>query len=505
MKVWPIITLTLGLLTSVAYSVVMLERDALMKNWDALRCTPFLMFASPFVKPEDDQRSATEFATENFGFCIKELSQTALQLALAPITAVFGQQISIGDIISVALNAIRDLLAALYAAFLSFIQPFLKRFMAGTYQIGIIAQHLRTAFQRINAIMVSFIFIGLSSLQGLQNFIDTVINIILIICGIMLAIIIILFFVLFPFIPLIITVLTVISAVVIGSAASAAADMKGGFCFTPDTPVLLKSGLTKPISELVLGDELDPVAGTVEGLLVFDGSTTPLYLLEGVRVSGSHLVQDKEGVWRSVETDPRAVRIHETVPLLYCLTTSHRIIPVVGSDLETIRFRDWEEIDEEDVEGQRGWDLLVRSMLGMETPAGVAETFYLMSPAMRVRTARGHTLRLDEVAIGDSIECEKGHFTRVLGIVKGEIHGTPSVEFWTSACIQRVNDKWTRVSTDVIPSKHTESGYHLITESGTFLTNEGLFRDFTEVGYNRIQETYPFVADRLSNHSRKQK
>jgi len=482
----------------------MLERDALMKNWDALRCTPFLMFASPFVKPENDQRSSTEFATENFSFCIKELSQAALQLAMAPITAVLGQHISIGDIIGEILNSIRYFLKVLYDAFLSFIQPFLKRFMAGTYQLGIIAQHLRTAFQRVNAIMVSFIFIGLSSLQGLQNFIDTVINIILIICGIMLAIIIILFFVLFPFIPLIITVLTVISAVVIGSAASAAADMKGGFCFTPDTPIRLKSGLTKSISELVLGDELDPIAGTVEGLLVFDGSTTPLYLLEGIRVSGSHLVQDTEGIWRSVETDPRAVRIHETVPLLYCLTTSHRIIPAVGHSSETIRFRDWEEIDEEDVEGQQGWDLLIQSMLGMNTTGGSAKTFYLMSPAMRVRSSHGHTLRLDEVSIGDFIECEGG-LTRILGIVKGQIQGTPQEEYWTSACIQQVNGKWTRVSTGMLPSKNTELGHHLITESGTFLTNQGLFRDFTEIGYDRIQETYPFVADRLLNYGRKQK
>jgi predicted ATPase len=48
-----------------------------------------------------------------------------------------------------------------------------------------------------------------------------------------------------------------------------------------------------------------------------------------------------------------------------------------------------------------------------------------------------------------------------------------------------------------------QAGRHLITESGTFQTEQGLVRDFTEVGYDRIHETYSFVADRLLNHHRK--
>jgi hypothetical protein len=40
-------------------------------------------------------------------------------------------------------------------------------------------------------------------------------------------------------------------------------------------------------------------------------------------------------------------------------------------------------------------------------------------------------------------------------------------------------------------------GYHLITDSGTFniafVGGEALMRDFTEVGSDRIDETYPFT------------
>jgi hypothetical protein len=430
-----------------------------------------------------------------------------MALALAPFTALFNEHISIGALVSQILEAIFWLLKKLYEAFLSFIEPFLKKFQAIAYQAGIATKHLQTAFQRINAIMVSFIFVGLSAFQSMQNFIDTVITIIIIICGIMLAIIIILFFILFPFIPLIITVLTVISAVVIGSAASAAADMKGGFCFAPETPIRLPTGATKPISELQVGDELE--GGTVEGVLVFDGTAVSLYSLDGIRVSGSHLVQDEQGGWRSVASDPRAVPIQETCPLLYCLNTTRRIIPVLGSN-GPVQFRDWEEIEEEDEVGQRGWDELIRSMLGMDQETTQSsndqDTFCLMSPAIHIRRQNGPCIRLEEVQIGDFVEDEKGGFTRVLGLVEGQVHGSSVAgdSKWISACIQtsKSTSKWTRVTT-LGSGSDRKVGRHLITESGTFQTKLGLFRDFTEVGYDRIQETYPFVASRLDGAIKK--
>ena len=504
MKIWPILILTIGLSIVVGYSLVSMERVAVMNNWDAVRCNPFVMFASPFLKPDSDSQSVSQFSSANFSFCSKKLVQGVLKLALAPFTAIFGEHLSIGTLISQILDAIYYILAKLYEAFLSFLEPFFKRFMAVTYQAGIATKHLQTAFQRLNTIMVSFIFVGLSAFQSLQNFIDMVITIVLIICGIMLAIIIILFFILFPFIPLIITVLTVISAVVIGSAASAAADMKGGFCFTPDTPIRLKSGATKPISELKIGDELDPLGGTVEGILVMDGTATPLYNLHGIRVSGSHLVQDEQGVWRSVATDSRATRIQELAPRLYCLNTSRRIIPAVDTNGLLLSFRDWEEMEEDDVEGQRGWDLLIRSMVGMDELSDSSDTFCLMSPAIRIRRQDGLSLRLEEVRIGDVVDDKEGGVTRVLGLVEGRVQGSSvaSNRSWVSACIRKSDTKWARVTT-LGSGSDTQVGRHLITESGTFQTEQGLFRDFTEVGYDRIHETYSFVADRLLKRSRK--
>jgi hypothetical protein len=493
MKLWPIMVLTLGMFMWIGYTVATVERKTIMENWDVQRCNPFIMFAAYYLRPQSDPRDDVTFAIDNFSFCMKTLAQKALEVAMAPVYTVFGSQLSMSDMMSSALDGIRALLKKLYDKFLSFMEPFLKRFEAVTYQVGIVTQHLRAAFQRVNASLLSFVYVGLTTVQGIQNFIDTVINIILIICGIMLAIIIILFFILFPFIPLIVSVLTIITAVLVGSAAAAANDMIGGFCFVPDTPIMMASGTTKPISEIKLGDQLAQNT-TVEGILIFDGSDSFLYTLDGIRVSGTHLVKDEQGLWRSVSSDPRAKPIHERSDRLYCLNTSSRQIPILNNKGIIQLFRDWEEIDEADEVGQAGWDRLVAEILPLQETKS-AGTFSLMSPDQQVIRDK-EPVRLDQVRIGDFIESEQG-VTRVLGLVKGHIEGTSTGQ-WSASCIKKEGGRWIRCST-VKAGTDLLGGLHLITESGVFqIYKGGLFRDFTEVGIHRIHETYPYVASRLS-------
>lgn len=124
MKIWPILILTIGLSIVVGYSLVSMERVAVMNNWDAVRCNPFVMFASPFLKPDSDSQSVSQFSSANFSFCSKKLVQGVLKLALAPFTAIFGEHLSIGTLISQILDAIYYILAKLYEAFLSFLEPF---------------------------------------------------------------------------------------------------------------------------------------------------------------------------------------------------------------------------------------------------------------------------------------------------------------------------------------------------------------------------------------------
>ena len=62
---------------------------------------------------------------------------------------------------------------------------------------------------------------------------------------------------------------------------------------------------------------------------------------------------------------------------------------------------------------------------------------------------------------------------------------------------------WIKGKSTVVSGNETIQGMTIITETGEFIIwdevekKEKVIRDFTEVGYKTIHETYPFVASRL--------
>ena len=490
----------------VTYTYVTMERTTIMADWANNRCGIFVMFASSYFKPDDDPRSAGDFGSDNIKFCMGELAKAAMGAAMAPYNTLLEQQsISLGDNFN-ALNYLRSIVKKMMDAFMSFLEPFFKKFTLVTYQIGAIVQHLKMAMGRVNAILTSFVYQGLSLVTGIQNMIQFVFVVIMIIIAIMIALLIILFFILVPFIPLIILPVIVIIAAVGGAAIGGVAAAKDSFCFEPNVPVVLATGATKPISELQIGDVLAG-GGSVEGILRMDGSGTNLYDLEGIRVSGSHLVSNS-GKWQSVSEDDRSVPSPGREPVLYCLNTSNRLIPVQNKQGTTVLFRDWEEIEETDVKGQEAWDRVVSKILGGVSDAtgdnDVADTFCLMDGANMVVTESG-LKSLNDIVLGDKLQLSYNRYTTVLGIVEGRIKGT-GLKGWMSACIEKVYPSVTgkpyqRVTTI---QKGTEylNGRHLITDSGEFFVNvKGVtirVRDFTEVGADLIHLTYPLIKNYIS-------
>ena len=492
----------------------MLDRAIIMNNWPEMRCNVFVMFAAYWLKPDDDLRTSSEFASSNFQFCTKGIVETVLKYAMAPFSAVFAIQAQITKVFITMLDSIKQIITTMYNEFLAFLQPVFIRFNAITYQIGMVMQKLRSAFNRANTALLSAVFSGIAVVKGIQNTIKFVIKVVLIICAIMLAIIIILFFILFPFIPVIITpvlVLIITVGVILGVEAEAQ-EKKAGFCFTGDTPVALADGSTRPISELVLGEELANGA-TVETVLIMEGAHTPLFVLEGVRVSGTHLVQHGS-TWHSVSEDSRAKPIPERSERLYCLNTSNQIIPVLTDQGTTLLFRDWEEIDSYDTVGQRGWNKLVSSLLGglqVDADTRAEDMSCLLDPTIPVPTPQG-LKPLHAIQIGDEIELSYNRPTRVIGIVKGRVQGIVKGPHWLSGIIEKIHRPTDgsihRRLTTLLPSTDPSSassyvyGNHVITESGELVIyTQGIvrkLRDFTEVGIDRIDRTYPFVSKRLA-------
>ena len=488
----------------VTYTYVTMERTTIMADWPNNRCGVFVMFASSYFKPDDDPRTSGDFGSDNIRFCMDQLAKAAMGAALAPYNMLLQQQSNNLSDNFISLNYLRTITKTMMDAFMSFLEPFFKKFTLVAYQIGAVVQHLKMAMGRVNAILTSFIYQGLSFVTGIQNMIQFVFVVIMIIIAIMIALLIILFFILVPFIPILILPVIVIIAAAGGAAIGGVSAAQDAFCFVPEIPVVLATGATKPIAEVQLGDVLQG-GGTVTGSLRMDGNATPLYELEGIRVSGSHLVH-LNGKWQSVSEDSRSVPVQQKESVLYCLNTTNRLIPVQTNKGSTVLFRDWEELDEEDTIGQEAWDRVVSKILGgvSDATTDAKDTFCLMDGRNTVITETG-LKSLNEVVLGDKLQLTYNRYTTVIGVVEGYVKGT-ATNGWMSACIEKVYEPtatpYRRVTT-VKEGQQMLKGRHLITDCGEFVINVNgqtlRIRDFTEVGADLIHLTYPLVAKSL-NH-----
>jgi hypothetical protein len=337
----------------------------------------------------------------------------------------------------------------------------------------------------------------------------------MIIMGIMVAIIIILFFILFPFIPLIMAVIGAITVVVTGATLGEAARLKSGFCFSEGSHVIIKNAkgddIPVPVEYIKIGDTLGHNCGKVTAIIQMSGADVDLYELNGIHVSGSHTVLSESNEWILVGEDKRAIVTDKRSSVLYCFNTESHCIPIEGANGHTI-FRDWEELDDDDVRGQYEWNYNVMKILNegvdynkwRDQVSSANQEIPLLSPDYLIKTPDG-SIKVHEIKLGDSVYDSKGLPTRILGIITGIIEGKTGGCGWHTGMIEFENGVWKRGVSNLYKSTVANSelyGHTLITESGDFVIiglkgKESIVRDFTDVGYQTIHKTYPFVAERL--------
>lgn len=523
---WPFMLIAFGLVFALGLMIAKLERTGVMNNWDKRRCELPVTFTAAFFKPTDDPRTKGEFAKDNFNFCMKTYIEKFMSLLMAPINAIFGKHMNLAADALNMVNVIRNIASSMFNALLGFLDTYFRKFNASVYEMSRVIQYLRMAMRRANAMVVSMLYTGLTMFRGLLNTIQFVIKVILIVCGILLAIIIILIFVLFPFIPMILAVLGAIVATVLalvmvvsGEVGSEASSDKSGFCFSNWTYIATvdKDGkeVQKPVSEIKIGDELARGCGKITAVIQMDGRDIPLHYLKGIIVSGSHLVKGEDGEWKSVSNDKRAIQTSIESSTLYCFNTTTHNIPVYSDSKEVILFRDWEEIEDGDEDGQYEWNYIVLKMLNRlsnydtwKDSLKISTNIPLMSPKTKIKCECGF-ITLETMFIGMPLLLDStGKKQLIMGIVKGDVENvdkeaTEKQGIWNTELYEWVSDTWIKSKSNVLTGNDTIEGMTIITESGEFIIwdelekKERLVRDFTEVGYKTIHKTYPFVASRL--------
>jgi len=494
---WGLALLIFGLSNVFALLMGISNIDAVKADWTQRRCDLDILVTANLYKPADDPRTGGEFASENFNFCMRSIMISVITTALTPIYALLNQQLDVTESIAEALNRLRALQSTFMEGFMKIIDPIFQRFKTTGAEFVVTHHKLLMAMGRAFGITQASLYLGMSLVVGIENFIHFVIRVIMIVMYIILGLMILLFFMIIPVFGIIVWTCQTIGNSTFGYLVE---DVCGELCFDPTTKVRLKDGSVKTLGECQVGDLFDD--GTrIEGILHANGEAEPMFVLDGIRVTGAHLVwNDEAGDWIAVVNHPRATLSFQRSSRLVCLRTSTRNIPLQGLT-QRWTFRDWEELPSNLPTSDTIWDFLVSEILNQK-PSGshVPSEHPMLRETASVLYKTGEVRRISEVAIGDEIYSEEG-FTKVTGVYRGEAEfptGSPCTDgLWMK---QHGETQWAHPPQDS-SAKEEARGFHLTTESGSFWiqTKEvsGFVRDFTEVGAHNLFVTYTYTRQLL--------
>lgn len=523
---WPLMLIAFGLVFLLGLTISGLERNNVMKHWDKRRCEFAIMAAAGFFKEDGDSRSKTKFAADNFEFCMRSYVDKFMALLMAPIGAMMSKQMDLASGSMDMMNGLRQMANTLYGELSKYVDSFYRRFNASVFEISRVVQYLQMAMRRITGTVMALLYSGITLFRGMINTIQFVIKVILIICAIMIAILIVLWFVLFPVIPLILSTLGAIVTTVFALAfvisaqvADQASSSKKGFCFAKDTLLRIRNSDGKEslcaVQDVQIGDTLlshyhEPT--TVTAVLEMDGTDVPLYEVEGILVSGSHLIKGRDGVWKSVCDDERSRLVGDRCSTLYCFNTTTHVIPVYSPTTHTtLSFRDWEEFSDEDEKGHYLWNYLILTLLNKHTNYAlwkdsmtISTETPMMSRLIRVKTANGF-IPLANICLGSEVLDRQGNPQKVVGKVQGETTADKEKmgTYWRTELFELRKGVWVKGARALAVGSDTVCGENLMTETGELVIwdelekQEKVIRDFTDIGYTTIHETYPLVASRL--------
>jgi hypothetical protein len=505
------IGLTVALFLGLVFSLVAVNREEISKNWSKYRYDPLYMFAAPLFKPDDDPRSRMQFGVDNFKDAVNLNINNVFLRFLQPVFSVFKIFLDAMNQTLGGLFNIRALIGKYWNAFNRMIDPFMRRFGSTFHQLRMTFTKLNHSFGKISGLVTSAVYAGLSTINTMTSFIDLMIKIIIIILIILVVIVILLFFVFWPLIPLILSVVAIITFTAFGSEVGG---MANTFCFDEKTRVLTKDRGAVPISEIRNGDILTNNA-VVQGTMIFKTPSEDLYNLHGVIVSGSHIVFNSDNEPLFVHEHEESIPIHPTPEsTLYCLITSTHRIPIL-STRGVLEFADWEEISNDT-------DLIYWHKQVFETLNTCVAPEYAVAPVpthdilhseavisgrTKIWTPLG-PCEIRGIRPGDTVLDGNGNPTLVKGVVcvdgsqvRSGTHLGGNAWISTAAWTSKDGRVWGHPEQSV-PTDGIHEWYSLFTEAGTFRLCEagaiGLqVRDFTDIGSDRIHETYDWVLKAL--------
>jgi hypothetical protein len=490
-----VIVLSIAFTIAFAYCVALVDIEAMKADWERRRCEVTTMMVAGLAKPSSDPRSVTEFASDNFKYCMGKMAQDTLKVALAPMYTVAEQQANSVKNMNGVLNNVRGTLSSRKSWW---DRIFSEKYGTGK-RIGLhmyyTFQRLGYVFGRINAIFTSLVYAGISGTALVNNMANFTFDLFDKAADTLIPM---------AILPILPVFLRTISALGIPIRAALDNDaVKPAFCIDPDAKIVLANGTTKKLKEIQCGDQLGGARGPkniVRGILEADARDTTLVRIRGVLMSLDHRVLHGTR-WILAGLHPEAVSTDLRIERLICLNTTTHEVPIVDANGNLIWASDWEEIDT--IDGQHEWIEYVNRILnpGVQEIEKMPTAVPLVSPTVCVVKKGDGPVAIESIHIGDEV-LAGSTYTRVLGTYKGTIDAEeePVDPEWISDGVwaKLSSGQWA-VGNGVTHMRNGTSldGHFLITESETFTIQRQdkqlLVRDFTELGASRMEEAYEWL------------
>ena len=406
------------------------------QNWPKYRCNPLIMpFASLFGYD----------ASDNFNFCMKNIFSMNAGAVLAPVYGVMANFTDIVGTISNVANSFRYLIANLLHGMERLMGSFRDRFQFILFSIRMSFFKIMNLMGRLYSTFYAVIFMGMSALQAANNV-----------------------------------------------ANNDLVKFLLEFCFDPETPIEMASGVYKPLRELSIGDSLAAVDGVnpiVTSLFEFNGHSTPMVRIGSTIVSGKHYVFHKG--WIEAAQHPDAVNVPSLERLICLNTSTHTIF------IDDTLYSDYDESESPDVI-KSTQELAEKTLNSGLHKAGLSNYDLGLEGSIEVLLASGVKKPIKSVQVGDILAGN----SVVLGTVKEEVSSVVTLNnglrVSSAQLIWSDRDKaWVRgaslFKSETLLKK--EVFYQLITERSIIETPHYMFRDYREVTIPEMEQAY---SDKLT-------
>ena len=484
------IVLVIGLAIAFSYG----QRAEIMANWPKRRCEPGVVASAFLYKPYDDPRSPADFASENYQFCQGKIAQQVIDTAAYPVKVIQEQQKNIVGGITNSISAATSLGAKLASFFNDLMESVKRRFMGTYVEIQKSFSHLMNIMGKIMASITAMAMALIGVLVSLTTLIQFALYVLSVIIGILIALMVIFAAFISPVSWLVfagIAVVGILAGIIVGVITQSA------FCIAGDTLVLLAGGSTKPIKEIKVGETLidgSLVTAKME-FLVPPTKYEPLVSINGVVLSPTHMLEGPGSKIVAAKDHPDAIPAG-TQRRLYNLNTTSRRIPVIG-DTGRMDLLDYEEIPENCAVLEKWKEHVFETLnpgkaLRNENPDNVEAGIESM---LEVRLKDGRRIPICAIVCGDEIE-RPGGYTIVCGKVEIELEDETLYNGLSAGVWMFDTAGWKSAeSVGWLPERiyGKQKLYHLFTESGDFIVGNWIVRDFSEVGLDRLSETYGLV------------